>query len=121
MVTTGRRFRSAVSGEEESRVDLLHFSANSTPEELEGWKEMERQSQASRLTDPEAMDIYDINPGQAAVTRSTLQISMLEDEDQTATGKGETTWLALGLKLEEAQYVIPLLDCFHSKKPKIGT
>ena len=102
-------------------MDLLHFLANSTPEELEGWKEMEQESHMNRLTHPEAMDIYVINPGQAAFTRSTLQISLLEDKDQMAARKGETTWLALGLKLEEAQYVIPLLDCFHSKKPKIGT
>lgn len=106
MVTTGRRFKAAVTGEEDSRVDLLEFTANSTPEELEVWKEMEQESQAARLTNPEAMDIYDINPGEAAVTRSTLQISLLEDEDQNGAGKGETTWLALGIKLEEAQCVV---------------
>ena len=101
-------------------MDLLHFSANSTPEELEGWKEMERESQANRLTHPEAMDIYDINPGQAAVTWSTLQISLLEDEDQTAAGKGETTWLALGLKLEEAQYVILCWTVSILRNPRLA-
>ena len=83
-------------------MDLLQFTANSTPEELEVWKEMEQQAQVTQLTNPEAMDIYDINPAQAAVTWSTLQISLLEDEDQNTARKGETTWLALGLKLEEA-------------------
>lgn len=102
-------------------MDLLGFTANSTPEEIEVWKEMEQTSQATRLTNPEAMDIYDINPGEAAVTRSTLQISLLEDEDQNGTGKGETTWLALGLKLEEAQCVVFLLYCFQPNKTKIGT
>jgi hypothetical protein len=106
VVTTGRRFKAAVTGEEDSRADLLEFMANSTPEELEVWKEMEQEAQAARLTNPEAMDIYDIDPGEAAVTRSTFQISLLEDEDQNGTGKGETTWLALGIKLEEAQCVV---------------
>ena len=55
------------------------------------------------MTDPEAMDVYDINPGQAAATQSTLQLNLLQDEDEYGTGKGETTGLALGLKLEEAQ------------------
>jgi hypothetical protein len=61
--------------------------------------------QEARLTNPEAMNIYDINPGQAAITQSSLQINLLEGEDEHGAGKGETTWLALGLKLEEAQYV----------------
>ena len=103
MVTTGRRFKAAIVSEEESREDLRQYTANSNPEEIEVWKEMEEKCQEVRLTDPEAMDIYDINPGQAAATRSTLQLNLLQDEDEYGTGKGETTWLALGLKLEEAQ------------------
>ena len=103
VVTTGRRFKAAIVGEEESREDLRQYTVNSNPEEIEVWKEMEEKCQEVRLTDPEAMDIYDINPGQAAVTRSTLQLNLLQDEDEYGTGKGETTWLALGLKLEEAQ------------------
>ena len=106
VVTTGHQFKAAVTGEEDSCVDLLEFMANSTPEELEVWKEMEQASQATRLTNPEAMDIYDINPGEAAVTWSTLQISLLEDEDQNGARKGKTTWLALGLKLVEVQCVV---------------
>jgi hypothetical protein len=51
------------------------------------------------------MNIYDINPGQAAVTQSGLQMNLLEGEDENGAGKGETTWLVLGLKLEEAQCV----------------
>ena len=49
------------------------------------------------------MDIYDIDPSQVAVTWSTLQLNLLEDEDEYGTDKGEMTWCALGLKLEEAQ------------------
>lgn len=67
------------------------------------------------------MGIYDINPGEAAVTQSMLQISLLEDEDQNGTRKGKTTWLALGLELEEAQCVVSVLYCFQPNKTKIGT
>jgi hypothetical protein len=105
VVTTARRFKAAIAGEEESRADLEQYTANSDPEELEVWKEMEKACQEARLTNPEAMNIYDINPGQAAITQSSLQINLLEGEDEHGAGKGETTWLALGLKLEEAQYV----------------
>ena len=66
---------------------------------------MEHTAQEARVRNPEAMDIYDINPGHAVATRSTLQMNLLEDEDEKGAGKGETTWLALGLKLEEAQCV----------------
>ena len=86
-------------------MDLLQYTANSDPEEIATWKELEKHSQATRLTDPEAMDIYDINPGQVVVTQSDLQMNLLEDEDETGDGKGETTWVALGLKLEEAQCI----------------
>jgi len=105
VVTTGRRFKAAIIGEEESREDLHQYTVNSNPEEIEVWKEMEQKAQEARLNNPEAMDVYDIDPGQAAVTRSTLQLTLLEDEDEYGTGKGETSWLALGLKLEEAQCV----------------
>ena len=57
------------------------------------------------MNNSDAMDIYDIDPGQAAVTQSTLQLTLLGDEDEYGMGKGETSWLALGLKLEEAQCV----------------
>src|SRR5271154_5193978 len=105
VVTTSRRFKAAIVGEEESREDLHQYTVNSNPEEIEVWKEMEQKAQEARLNNPEAMDVYDIDPGQAAVTRSTLQLTLLEDEDEYGTGKGETSWLALGLKLEEAQCI----------------
>jgi hypothetical protein len=105
VVTTARRFKAAIAGEEESRADLEQYTANSDPEELEVWKEMEKACQEARLNNPEVMNIYDINPGQAAVTQSSLQMNLLEGEDENGAGKGETTWLALGLKLEEAQCV----------------
>jgi hypothetical protein len=105
VVTTCRRFKAAVAGEEESRSDLLQYTLNSDPEELEVWKETEKACQEARLTNPEAMNIYDINPGQAAIKQTTLQIDLVENEDKNGAGKGETTWLALGLKLEESQCV----------------
>jgi len=51
------------------------------------------------------MDIYDIDPGQAEVTQSTLQLDLLQVEGETGAGKGETSWLALGLKLQEAVHI----------------
>jgi hypothetical protein len=105
VVTTARRFKAAVSGEEDSLQDLMQYTANSDPEEIATWKELEKHAQETRLSNPESMDIYDINPGQVVVTRTDLQMSLLVDEDTTGGAKGETTWLALGLKLEEAQCV----------------
>jgi hypothetical protein len=46
-----------------------------------------------------------MNPSQVVVMQTTLQIYLVENEDKNGAGKGETTWLALGLKLEESQCV----------------
>ena len=45
VVTTGRRFKAAIVGEEESREDLHQYTVNSNPEEIEVWKEMEQKAQ----------------------------------------------------------------------------
>ena len=52
----------------------MQHTSNSTPEELEVWKEMEQKAQEARLTNPKATDIYDMNPGHAVLTQSTLQM-----------------------------------------------
>jgi hypothetical protein len=113
VLKTCQRFEAAVAGEEESRSDLLQYTNNSTPDELEDWKAISIQCQEDRLTDPTAMDIYDIDPGQAAVTKSSLQMDLLVAEGETGDGKGETTWLALGLKLQEAQCVLLSPDGYY--------
>ena len=48
----------------------MQFTANSTPEEVAIWKEMEHTAQEARVRNPEAMDIYDINPGHAIATQT---------------------------------------------------
>ena len=101
---TCRRFKTAVQGEEESRADLDQYTANSNPDELKEWQEIAKQCQQDRLTNPQAMDVYDLDPGQAAITKNTHQLNLIEVEGGTGTGKGEASWLAHGLKLEEAQY-----------------
>ena len=74
-------------GEQESHADLLQYTANSHPDELEEWKEMSRQCQEDQLTNPHGMDIYDIDPGQVEVTQSTLQLDLLQVEGETGTGR----------------------------------
>jgi len=74
---------------------------------------MSRQCQEDRLTNPHAMDIYDIDPGQAQVTQSTLQLNLLQVEGETSAGKSETSWLALGLKLQEAQCISLSADLYY--------
>jgi hypothetical protein len=73
---------------------------------------MEKACQEARLTNLEVMNIYDINPGQAVVKQTTLQIDLVENEDKNGAGKGETAWLALGLKLEESQCVFGFCTVF---------
>ena len=58
-------------GEQESHADLLQYTVNSHPDELEEWKAISRQCQEDQLTNPHAMDIYDIDPGQVEVTQHT--------------------------------------------------
>lgn len=102
-MVTCRRFRKALQGEEESRSDLEQYTANTDPDELENWKDIAKKCQEARLTSPDAMDVYDIDPGQAAETRTQSQLDLILAEGESGAGKGETAWLAQGLKLQEAQ------------------
>ena len=59
------------------------------------------------------MDIYDIDPGQVECTQSTLQLDLLQVEGETGAGKGKTSWLALSLKLQEAQCISLPADPYY--------
>jgi hypothetical protein len=89
-------------------------------EQRQIWKDQEEQALAERLTNPSAMDIFDLqlkkgahvllsiqasltNVGKAP-TIHAIQLEMLRSEAQIgAPHKGSTTWLARGLKIQETQ------------------
>ena len=93
-----------MKGEEESRADLDQYTENTDPSELQSWTDLAKRCQEARLLSPDAMDIYDIDPGQAGATRTQSQLELVLAEGENGTGRGETTWLAQGLKLHDAQY-----------------
>jgi hypothetical protein len=49
------------------------------------------------------MDIYDIDPSQMVATRTQSQLELILAKGENGTRRGETTWIAQGLKLHDAQ------------------
>ena len=65
--------------------------------------DLTKECQEARLLLPDAMDMYDIDPGQTAATRTQSQLELILAKGENGTRRGETTRLAQGLKLHDAQ------------------
>ena len=92
-----------MKGEAESHTDLDQYTKNTNTSELQSWMDLVKECQEAWLLLPDAMDMYDIDPGQTAATRTQSQLELILAKGENGTGRGETTWLAQGLKLHDAQ------------------
>ena len=92
-----------MKGEAESHADLDQYTENTDTGELQSWMDLAKECQEAQLLSPDAMDIYDIDPGQTVATRTQSQLELILAEGENGTGRGETTWLAQGLKLHDVQ------------------
>ena len=97
------------------------MTKSADPDQVAAWTKQAATAERDRLIRVEAMDIYNtqvhtrefqihLTDGQVAFpdhltapSRATLQTKLIKHEQQTGQSKGVTSWLATGLKIEEAQ------------------
>ncbi|KIM70529.1 hypothetical protein SCLCIDRAFT_18643 [Scleroderma citrinum Foug A] len=68
----------------------------------EMWKEQERKALAERLSNPKAMDIFEVQLKKAPSIKS-VEMNLIEMQAAGDAPQGCATWMARALKVEEAQ------------------
>ena len=118
--TLCKKFTRARTGLRESQEVFGGMTKTADPRNVAEWTRQADQAKQSRLQNVEAMDVYNVKtqthkhsgpselhcisslsftaPGQAV-----LEAGLIEEEQKTSQFKGVTSWLATGLKIEEAQ------------------
>ncbi|EFI26719.1 hypothetical protein CC1G_15640 [Coprinopsis cinerea okayama7 len=80
--------------------ELLNETA--TPEQRARWKEELDEAQRNRLNDVSSMDI--LNPKiNKPPTMAKVRTNLMEKEKQMGAGIGVTSWIAFGIKIQQAQ------------------
>ncbi|KAG2144058.1 hypothetical protein BD769DRAFT_1661483 [Suillus cothurnatus] len=72
------------------------------------WLAKERIAQSSRIQDPAAMDVYEINIKKAP-SKKEIELRLLEDgnaHNAAPSHRSVATWISMGLAIEEAQIAL---------------
>ncbi|KAG2069882.1 hypothetical protein BDR04DRAFT_983306, partial [Suillus decipiens] len=72
------------------------------------WLAQERITQSSRIRDPAAMDLYDINIKKAP-SKKEIELRLLENgnaHNAASSHRSVAMWISMGLAIEEAQIAL---------------
>lgn len=119
MVSVIQKYKKAHAGFKQSRKELLALSSQRSPEEIARWAMQAEEADNRRDSEgPDVMDIYETKEQQGThrgshmgswnkqipvPTRADIQLDLYEEELQSRTQNGVTSWLASGIKIQERQ------------------
>ncbi|KAG2748626.1 hypothetical protein P692DRAFT_201805774 [Suillus brevipes Sb2] len=105
-----RKYKEAKKGVQESSEAFEKLNDAADPDIIEQWEAEEKAAQDSRMTDPAAMDVYDVRLRKAR-SRKEVEIDLLR-ASVSRTGErrqlGAATWLASGITIEEMQIALAM-------------
>ncbi|KIO07966.1 hypothetical protein M404DRAFT_115357, partial [Pisolithus tinctorius Marx 270] len=84
-----------------------------TAEQRDSWRTQEIRALQDRVTDPSAMDIFEVQL-RAAPTVRAIELTLLEEPRPSGSLHGAASWLARGLRLEEA------ITSLHMDRKDVG-
>ncbi|KAI6156685.1 hypothetical protein BKA82DRAFT_4345750 [Pisolithus tinctorius] len=84
-----------------------------TAEQRDSWRTQEIRALQDRVTDPSAMDIFEVQL-RAAPTVCAIELTLLEEPRPSGSLHGAASWLARGLRLEEA------ITSLHMDRKDVG-
>ncbi|KAG1868423.1 hypothetical protein F4604DRAFT_1927293 [Suillus subluteus] len=90
-----RKYKEAKQGVRESTEAFEKLNNTADPAMVQRWEAEENEAQACRMTDPSAMDIYDVRLRKAPRSGERSQL-------------GAVTWLACGITIEEMQIALAM-------------
>ncbi|KAG1738081.1 uncharacterized protein EDB91DRAFT_1249377 [Suillus paluster] len=108
-----RKYKEAKRGVAESTEAFNALNDAADPEMVERWEAQERAAQASRIDDPSALDIYDmqLQKGKSPRTQKEVEVDLLQTSichPGERPQLGAATWLASGITIEEMQITLAM-------------
>ncbi|KAF8431530.1 hypothetical protein L210DRAFT_3507864 [Boletus edulis BED1] len=98
-----RKLRKANRSAATAATAFTDLDSTVSPEQRKMWESEERVAQETRITDPSAMDIFDVRL-EKAPTIHAVELELLRSMPACDRTQGRmATWLARGLKIQEAQ------------------
>ncbi|KAF8435368.1 hypothetical protein L210DRAFT_3333901, partial [Boletus edulis BED1] len=101
-----RKYRKAVRASASASAAFNDLDGTVNDEQRQKWVTQELHAQKNRISNPSAMDIFDVQL-QKAPTMQVVELDLLRSvagSDSFDKSRGRnTTWLSRGLKLEEGQ------------------
>ncbi|KAG1803109.1 uncharacterized protein BJ212DRAFT_1487156 [Suillus subaureus] len=106
--TLCHKYKQAKNGiaESEKAFDKLDEAAPTASKKE--WLASERIAQSSRINDPAAMDVYEINIKKAS-SKKEIELRLLEEGNAYNAApacRSVATWVSMGLAIEEAQIAL---------------
>ena len=99
-----RKWKKVQKGLPESQKAFDAINEGADPLDIATWTSQESKAQEARTADVNALDIYDVME-KKPITRAEIQLQLTEKENKGNSAKGVASWLSVGLKFEEAQWV----------------
>ncbi|KAK7681433.1 hypothetical protein QCA50_015525 [Cerrena zonata] len=99
-----QKWKNAVDQAAESDQDFQSLCASVGKEKFDKWSAEEADAQNRRNEDPTAMDIFDIKEEEAPGKTVMANIWIYRElEPNTATTRGSTSWITMGIRITEQQ------------------
>ncbi|KIJ08742.1 hypothetical protein PAXINDRAFT_18134 [Paxillus involutus ATCC 200175] len=95
-----RKYIQALQASEVAEEGYRNLTANTDQSLITQWIVQAEEAQTRCFANVTAMDIFDVQL-QCAPTRAEMQLQLAEDPAQPSSARGVTSWLSLGLKIEE--------------------
>ncbi|KAG1720213.1 hypothetical protein EDB19DRAFT_1918112 [Suillus lakei] len=106
--TLCHKFKQAKNGIAESEKAFQRLNEAAPADSKTEWLASERIAQLSRINNPAAMDVYEINIKKAP-SKKEIKLRLLEEgnaQNAAPARRSVATWISMGLAIEEAQIAL---------------
>ncbi|KAG1801937.1 uncharacterized protein BJ212DRAFT_1286185 [Suillus subaureus] len=106
--TLCHKYKQAKNGIAESEKAFNRLNEAVPTASKKEWLASERIAQFSRINDPVAMDVYEINI-KKALSKKEIELRLLEEGNACNAApahRSVATWISMGLAIEEAQIAL---------------
>ncbi|KAI6138394.1 hypothetical protein BKA82DRAFT_4366513 [Pisolithus tinctorius] len=108
-----RKLKAARAAAPLARQAYIKLDEALTAEQQDSWRMQEIRALQDRVDDPSAMDIFEVQL-RAAPTVRAIELALLEEPRPSGSLHGAASWLAHGLRLEEA------ITSLHMDRKDVG-
>ncbi|KAI5997503.1 hypothetical protein EDD15DRAFT_2162788 [Pisolithus albus] len=100
-----RKLKAARTSAALARAAFAQLDATTSPENRQLWESQEEAAMAQRVDDCTVMDIFE-SQWSKAPTAHGVELQLLQSYDSSKMPQGAASWLARGLKIQEAEIML---------------